>query len=112
MAEFYQKAALEVIRVLSAQLVTNTFTFRLGALRLYVDTLDGGPINWQMLLSFASNMVGAANRGWTGHYGAFVKDRVTGVMTAVSLEAAGGVARAWLSGGSSVEQSRNDPFGS
>ena len=77
-----------------------------------MDTLDGSPIDWQVLASFASKMVGAANRGWTGHYRALVKDRMTGALTVVSLEAADGVARAWSSGTSSVEQSRNDPFGS
>ena len=112
MAEFYQRAALEVVRALTSHVITHTFTFGLGSLNLYVDTLDGSPIDWQMLASFASNMVGAANRGWTGHYGALVKDRMTGALTVISLEAAGGVARAWLSGGLSVEQSRNDPFGS
>ena len=103
---------MEVVRALTSHVITHTFTFGLGALNFYVDTLDGSPIDWRMLASFTSSMVGAANRGWTGHFRALVKDRMTGALTVVSLEAAGGVARAWLSGGSSVERSRNDPFGS
>ena len=83
MTEFYQRAALEVVRALTSHVITHTFTFGFGALNFYVDTLDGSPIDWQMLASFTSSMVGAANRGWTGHFRALVKDRMTGALTVV-----------------------------
>lgn len=66
----------------------------------------------EMLIHFAGNMVGLTNRGWTDHYTALVKDQVTGALTLISLEAAGGVAMAWLGSATSVEQYGNDPFGS
>ena len=112
LADFYRKATLAAVQAISAQLITNSYTFGLGALSLYVDTLDRSPIDMEMLIQFAGNMVGLTNRGWTDHYTALVKDQVTGALTLISLEAAGGVAMAWLGSATSVEQYGNDPFGS
>lgn len=108
--EFYQKATLAAIQAVGAKLVTSRYVFGLGSLKLYIDTLDGSPVDWDMVISFAGRMVGAAKTGWTDHYAAVVKDKVSGALTAISLQAAGGTAVAWLSGGSGVEQFKNDPF--
>ncbi|KAF6238229.1 hypothetical protein HO173_003509 [Letharia columbiana] len=112
LADFYRKATLAAVQAISAQLITNSYTFELGALNLYVDTLDRSPIDMELLIQFAGNMVGLTNRGWTDHYTALVKNQVTGALTLISLEAAGGVAMAWLGSATSVEQYGNDPFGS
>ncbi len=111
MAEFYQELALAAIRAFSANRVVSSCTFSFGALNLYVDTLDGSPVNWDMVVRFAGNMLLATNRGWTGHYGALVKDTLTGVLTVVSLEAAGGVADLWLNGGVDMGESADGPLG-
>ncbi|KAF6222453.1 hypothetical protein HO133_001539 [Letharia lupina] len=112
MADFYRKATLAAVQAIRAQSITNSYTFGLGVLNLYVDTLDRSPIDMEMLIQFVVNMVGVTNRGWTNHYAALVKDQVTGALTLISLEAAGGVAMAWLGSATSVEQYGNDPFGS
>ena len=104
MRDFYRNFALAAIQAISNELVTNSYTFGLGALTLYVDTLDGSPIDWELMISIAAEMIGATNRGWTDHYAAVVKNTVTGVLTLVSLDAAGGATAAWLNGGFSVEQ--------
>ena len=104
MAGFYRQATLAAQRATTANLVTNSFTFGLGALTLYVDTLDGSPIDWDMVVQFAERMMVEANRGWPNHYGALVKNRVTGVLTLVSLEAASGAVGAWLN---AIPQSNN-----
>lgn len=109
MRDFYNKVTLAAIQAMGNRLVTSSYKFGLGALNLHVDTLDGSPIDWEMLISFAGNMVGMTNLGWTDHYAAVVKDKVTGVLTLVSLDA-GGAAVAWLNGGTWVEQFKNDPF--
>lgn len=110
--DFYQKLTLATVQAITAQLVTNTYTFGLGALSLHIDTLDGSPIDWNTVIAFAGNMVGATNAGWTDHYAAVVKNTVTGVLTAVSLGVVGEGVGAWLGSGTSVEQFRNHPFGS
>lgn len=110
--DFYTKATLAAVQASIARVETNRYTFGLGALNLCIDTLDGTPIDWQMLILFTGNMVGETKKGWTGHYMAMVKDKVTGVLTLISLEAVGGMATAWLSGGTTVEQFPNNPFGS
>ena len=97
LADFYRQAHLAVINALTSGLTTNTFSFTLGALKLYVDTLDGGHIDWQMLIEFTNQMVVFATRGVTEHYVALVRDRVAGTLTAVALETG---ASMWLSGGS------------
>ncbi len=111
MAAFYRELALAAIRASSVNRLMSSCTFIFGSLNLYVDTLDGSPVNWDMVVRFAGNMLLATNRGWTGHYGALVKDTLTGVLTVVSLEAAGGVAGMWLNGGVDVGDSADGPLG-
>ena len=111
LAEFYRQAALAIINAITSGLTTHTFSFTLGALKLYVDTLDGGSIDWHMLIEFTSRMVGYANQGVTDFYVALVRDIGAGSLTVVAFETASGLASMWLNGGSSVEQYKNDPFG-
>ena len=96
---------------MSVQLVTKHYNFGLGALVLSIDSADGSPIDWNTVMEFASNMVGATNRGWTSHYAAMVKDTTTGALLAFSLQAAGEGVGLWLSAGRTVKQFPNDPFG-
>ncbi|KAM0800323.1 hypothetical protein BDR22DRAFT_821805 [Usnea florida] len=110
MADFYRQAHVAIINAITSGLTTNTYSFTFGALKLYVDTLDGGHIDWQMLIHFTSRMVGWSNRGVTDFYVALVRDRVAGSLTVVALETAAGTASMWLSGGASVAQFENDPF--
>ena len=110
LADFYRQAHGAVINAITSGLTTNTYSFTLGALKLYVDTLDGEHIDWQMLIQFTSQMVGFTNRGVTDHYVALVRDRLAGTLTVVALETAAGQASMWLNGGTSVEQYKNDPF--
>ena len=106
---FYQQAHLAFINAHLSQTVTHAYTYSLGALTFYVDTLDGSPIDWQIVLQFTSYMVGMTNRGWLNHYAAFVKNLITGTMIAVSVGVADGAAM-WLNGGTSVQQFKNTPF--
>ena len=77
-----------------------------------MDTLDGSPIDWDMVFHFTSRMIERTNRGWTQHYTAMVRNTVTEVVTMISLEAGAEAAGAWLNGGTSREQLPHDPFGS
>ena len=93
--EFSVRASNSAPQVNSA---TNSVTYTSGALRLALSTIDRRPLDWDFVVWWALKQMRAADRGMTGHYIMFVKDKATGLGWLATLEVVG-EAVAFLGGG-------------
>ncbi|MCJ1453540.1 hypothetical protein MMC28_003887 [Mycoblastus sanguinarius] len=94
MNEFYNDVMAAANTAFLSKLVTNTYTVTLGCMRLFVDTLDGSPIEWAFVAHFGGKMLAMTSKGWTDHYTATFHNAKTGTVVLVSVQAvsAAGVA--------------------